>query len=262
MPLEQARMAKEADARCDIYALGCLLYCLLTGNPPFNGRTIVEVIEAKEAGTFPPARSVNPEVPERLDLIIAKMTAKLPRYRYPNCAELIKDLEGLGLAAAKLGFLEGKTVKPAGGPKAPAPASSMEGTADEWYVRVVLGNGEIGVRKVTAGQLKKMVEEGTIDPAAQASRQRKEGFRSLATYKEFQGTAFVKQSKKAADMQTTKFRNLYKKIEEKERLRDEEERKHDPTPAYYSLLWKPSLLIGAGIGGAVLFLYVLYCLFA
>src|SRR5205823_2150106 len=106
MPLEQARMAKEADGRCDIYALGCLLYCLLTGNPPFNGRTIVEVIEAKEAGTFPPARSVNPEVPERLDLIIAKMTAKLPRYRHQTCTQLVKDLENLGLASPTLSFLD------------------------------------------------------------------------------------------------------------------------------------------------------------
>jgi serine/threonine-protein kinase len=261
MPLEQARMAKEADGRCDIYALGCLLYCLLTGNPPFNGRTIVEVIEAKEIGTFPPARSVNPEVPERLDLIIAKMTAKLPRYRYANCAELIKDLEGLGLASAKLGFLEGKTA-PAASPKTPVSPPSYEGPADDWYVRVHLENGEVAVRKVTASQLKKMLEEGTIDPAAQASRQRRQGYRSLATYKEFQGTAFVKQSKKGADMQTTRFRTLYKKIEEKERQRDEEEKKNDVTPSYYSLLWKPSLLISAAVVGAALFLYILYRLLA
>jgi hypothetical protein len=123
-------------------------------------------------------------------------------------------------------------------------------------------NGEMGVRKVTGSQLKKMIEEGTIDPAAQASRKRHEAFRSLATYKEFQGTAFVKQSKKAADMQTTRFRSLYKKIEEKERQRDEEEKRHDTTPAYYSQLWKPGILAGAGIGGVVLFLYILYCLFA
>ena len=72
-----------------------------------------------------------------------------------------------------------------------------------------------------AAQLNKMLEEGTIDPTAQASRYPKEGFRSLSTFKEFQ-KAFVKQSKKAADMQSERYRNIYKKIKEKERLRRRE----------------------------------------
>ena len=74
MPLEQARNAKDVDGRSDIYALGCSLYCYVTGRPPFTGKTIVDVIQAKEVGVFPPARKSNPDVPERLDLIIAKMT--------------------------------------------------------------------------------------------------------------------------------------------------------------------------------------------
>jgi len=140
MPLEQARNAKDTDGRCDIYALGCMLYCLLTGNPPFIGKTIVEVIQAKEIGTFPTARSLNSEVPERLDLILVKMTAKLPRYRYQNCTEVIKDLESLGLAAGRLGFLEAKPAKPTTGLKT-ALASSAEVVSDEWFVRVLLGEG-------------------------------------------------------------------------------------------------------------------------
>src|SRR6202022_3390130 len=54
MPLEQARNSKDSDGRSDIYALGCTLYCLLTGSPPFAGGTIIDVIRAKEQGTFPP----------------------------------------------------------------------------------------------------------------------------------------------------------------------------------------------------------------
>jgi len=85
MPLEQARNSKDADNRCDIYALGCVLYCMLTGQPPFTGKTLVDVIQAKEAGTFPPARQFNNEVPEKLDLILLKMCAKQVKYRYASC---------------------------------------------------------------------------------------------------------------------------------------------------------------------------------
>lgn len=106
MPLEQAKNAREADERSDIYALGCMLYCLLVGNPPFNGPSIVEVLKAKELGTYPSARSRNPEVTDRLDLILNKMLHKSPKYRYRNCTNLLKDLEGLGLANAELFFVE------------------------------------------------------------------------------------------------------------------------------------------------------------
>ena len=85
MPLEQARNAKETDGRSDIYALGCVLYCMLTGRPPL-GETLVHLIQAKDVAKFPPARRFNPEVPERLDLIIDKMVAKVLRYRYQTCA--------------------------------------------------------------------------------------------------------------------------------------------------------------------------------
>ncbi len=262
MPLEQARNAKDVSGQCDIYALGCVLYALLTGAPPFVGRTIVDVIQAKEIGTFPRARSINPEVPDRLDLIIVKMTAKLPKYRYQTCAEVIKDLEGLGLASPTLGFVTGK-VKPTTGLKLDKPGSTIiDQAGDAWYVRVHLGEGDMGVRRLTSSQLKKMLDEGTIDPTAQASRQKDEGFRSLATFKEFQGTAFVKQSKKGADTQTARFRTIYKKIEENERKRDLEDQKNYREPSYYSQLWAPGFLIAAAIAGVVLFFYIFISLFS
>jgi eukaryotic-like serine/threonine-protein kinase len=117
MPLEQAKNAKNTDCRCDIYALGCVFYACLTGRPPFTGRSIVDVIQAKEVGTFPPARHFNRQVPERVDLIIAKMMARDPKYRYQSCSPLIADLEGLELAHDVLTFLA-SLPQPAGKPPA------------------------------------------------------------------------------------------------------------------------------------------------
>jgi serine/threonine-protein kinase len=105
MAPEQARNAKYVDGRCDIYALGCMLYALLTGQPPFQGKGVVALLQAKEKGLFPPARQLNPEVPERVDVILVKMLARNPEQRYQSCVELIEDLELQGLAHPRLSFL-------------------------------------------------------------------------------------------------------------------------------------------------------------
>jgi serine/threonine-protein kinase len=102
---EQALDAKHVDARCDLYALGCVLYHLLTGQPPFAGGSLVEVIQAKEKGTFAPARRLNPAVPGALDRIFTRLLARQPALRYRDCGELVEDLRCLGRDHAVLGFL-------------------------------------------------------------------------------------------------------------------------------------------------------------
>lgn len=259
MPLEQARNAKDTDGRCDIYALGCMLYCMITGRPPFSGKTLVEVIQAKESGTFPAARHYNPEVPERLDLIMIKMTAKLPRYRYQNCTELIADLESLGLANATLTFLSGKPITPGSDPVFTMPPSGSSSDAiDEWFLRVVKPGGRVVAQKLSTAQLRKMLEEGTVDPTAHVSHQEKEGFRVIATYKQFRSVALIKQSRKSTEQQASRYRHLYREIEEKDRIREQAAEDAIPEPiADYSGLWIPALLIAAGFVLLVMIWYFL-----
>lgn len=241
MPLEQAKNAKDTDCRCDIYALGCMLYCLLTGNPPFAGATLVEVIEAKTKGTFRPARQVSADVPERLDLIIAKMTAKLPRDRYQNCADVIKDLESLELAGNRLSFLEttrplrpGTAKKPIGLQTMTAPSAVEESQADIWYLRFQNAENQVVIRKMTTAQVLQLIDAKNFDvAAAKISRQPRDGFRALPTYKEFQHVALAKVAKSAADEKTVRYRNLYKKIEEQERQRERPQKETDPTFTYW-----------------------------
>lgn len=228
MPLEQAKNAKETDGRCDIYALGCMFYYMLTGKPPFTGATLVEVIHAKEKGTFPPARSLNQDVSERLDLIIMKMTAKLPKHRYQSCTEMIADLEALELAAPELEFLHQEGPSPSlkqtpPPSQAPQRKSQFAGNVsfvgqaaptDLWYVRLKAATGNVAVRELTTEQLEKLVGERKLNPQTKISRTEDGAFRALATYREFEHLVLSEVTKSHADRKAVKYRRLYKQLEE------------------------------------------------
>lgn len=94
MAPEQARDAAGVDARADIYSLGCTLYMLLTGQPPFSGKTAIEVITKHASEAVVPPDVVVKRVPKNLSEIILKMVAKEPTDRYANMNEVIQALEG------------------------------------------------------------------------------------------------------------------------------------------------------------------------
>jgi serine/threonine-protein kinase len=226
MPLEQARNAKETDHRSDIYALGCVLYCLVTGQPPFTQPTLIEVVQAKELGTFPPARQFTPGVPERLELIIAKMVQKHPRYRYGSCAEVIVDLEGLGLANPRLSFLCAQPSPAATSQSAstagptPAPSTPPSGIITNlWYVRYERSDGRKVERKMTTAQILRSVATGLFDASATAAREPTGSFRALPTHREFGHLMLPKAAKKEFDAQTSRYRRLYKEIDEEDQQR-------------------------------------------
>jgi len=92
MAPEQARDARNIDIRADIYGLGCVLYHLLTGQPPFPDTNIINQIIRHQTETPKPASQFNPKVPEGLNKIINTMLAKEPsdRYQTPEkCAQAL-----------------------------------------------------------------------------------------------------------------------------------------------------------------------------
>jgi serine/threonine-protein kinase len=88
---EQAR-GEGVDARSDVYSMGCLLYELVTGAPPFSGDSPVAVAyqHVREDPRLP--SSINPEVPAELDAILMKAMSKNPANRYQSAAEMRNDL--------------------------------------------------------------------------------------------------------------------------------------------------------------------------
>jgi serine/threonine-protein kinase len=90
---EQARNARTADIRADIYSLGCTLYYLLTARPPFHGDDTIERIGARVVGDAPSVRKVRPEVSPALERVLVKMTARNPEERYQTPGEVAKALE-------------------------------------------------------------------------------------------------------------------------------------------------------------------------
>ncbi len=78
---------KELDGRSDQYALGCLLYECLTGEPPFKGE-VQAIIGAHLTREAPKATDAVPTLPPAIDAVIAKAMAKDPDDRYDSCGEL------------------------------------------------------------------------------------------------------------------------------------------------------------------------------
>ncbi|HEY8506680.1 MAG TPA: serine/threonine-protein kinase, partial [Gemmataceae bacterium] len=92
MSPEQADLGgKPVDHRTDVYSLGVTLYELLTGRPPFDGRSSNELlIRILHGEPVPPSR-IDPAVPRDLETVILKAMAKRPEDRYPGAEELAAD---------------------------------------------------------------------------------------------------------------------------------------------------------------------------
>ena len=89
---EQITHARTADIRADIYSLGCTLYYLLSGGPPFRGDGLYDILQAHHSMDAPPLDLARADVPAELAALVAKMMAKDPAHRFQAPAEVARAL--------------------------------------------------------------------------------------------------------------------------------------------------------------------------
>jgi WD40 repeat protein len=117
------------DARSDVWALGVMLFELLTGSPPFGGPGPSQVMDAVRTAPLPDVREVEPRVPVALAAVVDKALRRLPAERYPNAGIMADALEAAQRA------------------RAPRPVAWMVGTGALLIAAAGFGAWALGLRE-------------------------------------------------------------------------------------------------------------------
>src|SRR5215217_5109430 len=96
MSPEQATASRELDGRSDLYALGCVLYEMLAGQPPFVGATAQQLLARHAIDPIPPLRTVRDTVPAAVEQSVTRALAKVPADRFATAADFAQALTRAG----------------------------------------------------------------------------------------------------------------------------------------------------------------------
>jgi serine/threonine protein kinase/Tfp pilus assembly protein PilF len=100
MSPEQASGERELDGRSDIYSLGCMLYEMLVGEPPFGGATAQAIIVKRFTEAVPSIRGLRPSVSDGVERVVLRALARAPAERYATAAEFAVALSAQGGGAS------------------------------------------------------------------------------------------------------------------------------------------------------------------
>ncbi len=102
MSPEQASGDRQLDGRSDVYSLGCVLFEILAGEPPFDGPTVRSILIRQLRDPPPRVRGLRPELPDHLDEVLARALAPAPDDRFGTAAEFTQALRQSGVAGTSL----------------------------------------------------------------------------------------------------------------------------------------------------------------
>ncbi len=100
MSPEQAAGEQKLDGRSDLYSLGCVLYEMLGGDPPFIASTPQAVLARKLTGSVPSLRVVRESVPDELEDIVVRALAKAPADRFATASQLVEALNRVAITTS------------------------------------------------------------------------------------------------------------------------------------------------------------------
>ncbi|HEY6813852.1 MAG TPA: protein kinase [Propionibacteriaceae bacterium] len=128
---EQGR-GENADVRSDLYSVGCMLYELLIGAPPFTGDSIVSIVFQHISEPPSPPSAANPDISADIDAVVLKALAKDPADRYQSAAEMKADIENVlnGQPPAATTLLPASMIDSAGPSSLTAVHQGQDNSAD------------------------------------------------------------------------------------------------------------------------------------
>jgi serine/threonine protein kinase len=137
MAPEQTLAVDAVDHRCDIYSLGCTLFFLLNGRPPYEAASAIDTIMQHRVGPIPPLQQNREDVPSSLGYVFERMVAKSIDDRYESMTQVIAALKEVSALKQKAKRVAGSTPLPRSSPEETEVLRLDESTHSETTVLLV-----------------------------------------------------------------------------------------------------------------------------